>query len=295
MRSALAAEWRKLLGHTRAVSFLVWIYPIGALVIVLLLEVLPGLFIASVRDLAQANPPVWTEDVLVVWNTMNGFPGGTFLRMPFLAFIAIAFAGEYQWGTWKNILPHQSRTMLILSKFFVLGLLILLSLLLTSLVITAGGWVTALLFNLPYGPALSDVDLAAFLQEAAMQIFVTFAGTLIVAAYAALIAMYSRSIMASLLLSVGLSIVEFATSLILLIASQALQRPNLVNVIVATPTYNLDNVRSWVVDGAGSTFGGFPGFTAVPPMWISVLVLVAWLVGLLGLTAVVFRRQDITT
>ncbi|NJK32965.1 MAG: hypothetical protein HC927_11455 [Deltaproteobacteria bacterium] len=31
MRSALAAEWRKLLGHTKAIAFLVWIYPIGAL------------------------------------------------------------------------------------------------------------------------------------------------------------------------------------------------------------------------------------------------------------------------
>jgi ABC-type transport system involved in multi-copper enzyme maturation permease subunit len=295
MRSALAAEWRKLMGHTRAVSFLVWIYPIGALVIVLLLEILPGLFIESVRDLAAVNPPMWTEDLLIVWNTMNGFPGGTFLRMPFLGFIAIAFAGEYQWGTWKNILPRQSRTKLILSKFLILGLLILLSLLLTSLVITAGGWVTAVLFDLPYGPPLAELDLAAFLQEAAMQVLVTFAGTLIVAAYAALIAMYSRSIIASLLLSVGLSIVEFAASLILLIISQALQRPEIVNALMVTPTYNLENIRSWVVEGAGSTLGGFPGFTAVPLLPTSIVIIVLWLVGLLGLTAVVFRRQDITT
>ena len=295
MRSAIAAEWRKLLGHTRAVSFLVWIYPVGALVIVVLFQILPSLFIDTVRDLTAASPPVWTKDLLAVWNTMNGFPGGTFLRMPFLGFIAIAFAGEYQWGTWKNILPHQSRTALILSKFLILGLLILLSLLLTSLIITGSGWLTAVLLGLPYGPALSELDLAAFLQEAVMQVFVTFAGTLIVAAYAALIAMYSRSIMASLLLSVGISIVEFAASLILLIISQALQRPDIVNMLVATPTYNLENMRSWVVDGAGSTLGGFPGFTAVPSLTISVLIIVLWLVGLLGLTAVVFRRQDITT
>ena len=295
MRSALAAEWRKLLGHTKAISFLVWIYPVGALVIVVLFEILPGLFIASVRDLAAASPPMWTEDLLTIWNAMNGFPEGTFLRMPFLGFIAIAFAGEYQWGTWKNILPRQSRTALILSKFFILGLLILLSLLLTSLIITGSGWLTAVLLNLPYGPALSELDLAAFLQEAVMQILVTFAGTLIVAAYAALIAMYSGSIMASLLLSVGISIVEFAASLILLIVSQALQRPDMVNALVVTPTYNLENIRSWVVEGAGSTLGGFPGLTAVPSLAISLLIVVLWLVGLLGLTAVVFRRQDITT
>ena len=295
MRSALAAEWRKLLGYTKAISFLVWIYPVGAFVIVLLFQILPSLFIDSIRELTGAAPPSWTDDFLVIWNTMNGFPGGTFLRMPFLGFIAIAFAGEYQWGTWKNILPHQSRTALILSKFLILGFLILLSLLLTSLVITGGGWLTAVLLNIPYGPALSELEIGSFLQEAAMQVFVTFAGTLIVAAYAALIAMYSRSIIACLLLSVGVSILEFASSLLLLIASQALQRPNLVNMIVATPTYNLDNIRSWVVAGVGSDFGGFPGFTAVPSLGVSLLIILLWLIGLLGVTAVIFKRQDITS
>lgn len=295
MHSALAAEWRKLMGHTRAVSFLVWIYPIGALMIVLLLEILPGLLIESVRGLAASNPPRWTDDLLSVWSTMNGFPGGTFLRMPFLAFIAMAFAGEYQWGTWKNILPRQNRAVLILAKYLVLGGLILLALLLTSLVITGGGWLQAVLFDIPYGPALAEVDMIAFWQGYLMQVFVTFVGTLIVAAYAALIAMYSRSIIASLLLSVGVSILEFASSLLLLIVSQALNRPNLVNMIVVTPNYNLENVRSWVVEGVASSFGGFPGFTAAPSLGVSVLILLLWLVGLLGGTAVIFQRQDITT
>lgn len=295
MRSALAAEWRKLLGHTKAVAFLVWIYPIGALMIVLLIDILPGLFIETVRDLVAVSPPLWTEDLHSVWNALNGFPGGTFLRMPYLAFIATAFAGEYQWGTWKNIVPRQSRIALILSKFIILGLLMLISMMLTSLVITGGGWLQALLFGIPYGPPLADVVLASYLPGLLAQILVTFVGTLIVAAYAALIAMYSRSIVASLLLSVGVSIVEFSASLLLLIVSQALQRPNLVNIIVVTPSYNLDNVRSWVVDGVGSTFGGFPGFTAVPSIWLSVVILLLWLVVLLGGTALLFRRQDITS
>lgn len=295
MRNALASEWRKLLGHTKAAAFLVWIYPVGALVLVVLLDILPSLFIDVVRELAAAAPPLWTDDLLAVWNAMNGFPGGTFLRMPFLAFIAVAFAGEYQWSTWKNIVPRQSRTALILSKFLVLGFLMLLSLTLTSLVITGGGWLQALVLDIPYGPALSGTELASYLQGLFMQVFVTFVGTLIVAAYAALIALYSRSIIASLLLSVGVSILEFSASLLLLIVSQALQRPELVNVIVASPTYNLENVRSWVVDGVGSNFGGFPGFTAVLPMWASLLILLVWLVGLLGGTALLFRRQDINS
>lgn len=295
MRSAFAAEWRKLLGHTKAIAFLVWIYPIGALLIVLLIQILPALLLEPVRQMMAVVPIDWTEKLLSVWNAMNGFPGGTFLRMPFIAFIAIAFAGEYQWGTWKNIVPRQARMQLIFAKFLVLATLILLALLLTSLVLAGGGWLQAVLFDIPFGPALGELDVAAFLQQTVLQVVVTFASTLIVASYAALIAMYSRSIIASLLLSVGVGIVELTSSVLLLIVSQAVQRPNLVNIIVALPTYNLDNVRSWVVDGVGSTLGGFPGFTAVPPLWLSVVIVLLWLGGLVGGTAVLFRRQDITS
>lgn len=295
MQSLFSAELRKLVGHTKAFSFLVSIYPVGAIVMALLIGIVPPLMFESVRELVSQNGRLWTDDLLTVWNLMNGFPGGTLLRMPFLAFIAIAFAGEYQWGTWKNILPRHSRTALILTKFLILGSLILLALMLTSLIVTAGGWLTAVLFDVPYGPALADMDVAVFLQEYVVQVLVTFAGTLIVAAYAALIAMYSRSVIASLLLSVGLSILEFASILLLLIVGSALERPNLVNLFVVTPSYNLENVRSWVVEGIGSTAGGIPGFTAVPTLDVSVLIVLLWLVGLLGVTAAIFQRQDITT
>lgn len=295
MQSMITAEWQKLLGHRKAISFLVWVYPIAAFVIVLLLSILPPLLFPSVRELANQNGRFWTNDLLSVWEAMSGFPGGTFIRMPFLAFTAIAFAGEYQWGTWKNIVSGQSRTALILTKFFVLGVLIMLALLLTSLIMTAGGWLSAVLYDVPYRPALSELDVAAFFQGYATQALVTIAGTLIAAAYAALIAMYSHSIMASLLLSVGVGILEIFFALILVIIGSVTNHPSLTNLFAATPTYNLDNIRSWVVEGVGSTGAGLPGFTAVPSLAGSILIVLLWLVGLLGLTAVIFNRQDITT
>lgn len=295
MHSALGAEWRKLLGHTKAFSFLVLIFPVGALVIVLAIGILPGLLIPAAREFNAANARFWTDDLILVWTLLSGFPGGTFLQMPFIAFIAVAFAGEYQWGTWKNILPGQSRTVLIMSKFVVLSVLMLLALLLTSLIITGGNWLSSILFSSPYGPPLAEVDFAVLAKEYLAQIFVTFASILIAAAYTALIAMYSRSVIASLLLAVGVGIVEFASILLLLLAGSILNKPSLVNFFVVTPTYNLDNIKSWILEGAGSNAGGIPGFTAVPPLAISVLIVVLWLVGLLGLTAVIFRRQDITT
>lgn len=295
MQSMITAEWQKLLGHRKAISFLVWVYPIVAFVIVLLLSILPPLLFPSVRELANQNGRFWTNDFLAVWEAMSGFPGGTFIRMPFLAFTAIAFAGEYQWGTWKNIVPRQSRTTLILSKFFVLAVLAAVALMLTSFIITGGGWLSAVLYRVPYGPALSEVDVAAFFQGYVTQAAVTIAGMLIAAAYAALIAMYSRSIMASLLLSVGVGILEIFFALILAIVGTVTNRPSITNWFAVTPTYNLDNIRSWVVDGVGSTGAGLPGFTAVPSLTGSILIVLLWLLVLLGLTAVFFNRQDITT
>lgn len=295
MQSLFAAEWRKLLGHTKAIIFLVWIYPGSALTFVLLIGILPGLLFESVRELAAAGSRSWAEDMQTVWVSINSFPGGTFLRMPFLAFIAMAFAGEYQWGTWKNVLPRQSRTAVIVTKFWVLTVLLMVSLLLTSLIVTAGGWLTAVLFGASYGPALAEVDLLVYLQDLGTQILATIVSTLIMAAYAALIAMYSRSIMGSLLLTLGIAILEFTFSLLVVVVGQALDRPNLSNLIAATPTYSLENIRSWVIDGAASDYGGLPGLTVAPSPGASALVLFLWLGVLLGATAVIFRRQDITT
>lgn len=295
MRSALGAEWRKLLGHTKAFSFLVLIFPVGALVITLAIDILPGLLIPDVREFNAARARTWTDDLVMVWTLLAGFPGGTFLQMPFIAFIAVAFAGEYQWGTWKNILPGQSRTVLVLAKFIVLITLILLALLATSLILTGGNWLSSILFHSSYGPPLAEVDFATYLPEYFAQILVTFASLVISAATAALIAMYSRSVMASVLLTVGVGILEFASVLLLLLVGNILGRPNLVNIFVATPSYNLENIRSWILEGVGSNVGGMPGFTAVQPLPVSILIVVGWLVGLLVATAVLFNRQDINS
>jgi ABC-type transport system involved in multi-copper enzyme maturation permease subunit len=204
--------------------------------------------------------------------------------------------GEYQWGTWKNIVPRQARMKLIFAKFLVLATLILLALLLTSLVLAGGGWLQAVLFDIPFGPALADLDVAAFLQQSVLQVVMTFASTLIVASYAAMIAMYSRSIIASLLLSVGVGIVELTSSVLLLdcepgaATAESGQHHRGDTVLQPGQRAQLGGRMAW-----RRTFGGFPGFTAVPPLWLSVLILLVWLGGLVGGTAVLFRRQDITS
>lgn len=289
------AEWQKIVGHKRAITFLVWIYPISTFVLVLLMNGVGILLSDLGRFEVVQNPPLWTQRLLDVWTLFNRFPDNMFIRMPFLAFTAVLFAGEYQWGTWKNIIPRDHRVALILTKFLALGVLILVTLTLTSLIWWFGGWVSARLAGVSYGPPVSGEVLADFSRVYLLQAAVTFAATLIASGYAALFAMASRSILASLLLSIGVGIVEVASILLLLIAGQLFDRPGLVNLYAITPSYNLTNIVSWIREGVGSTAGGIPGFTAVLSLSYSVLLITLWVVGLAMLTAWLFQRQDITS
>ena len=60
---------------------------------------------------------MWTDTFMASW----GFANNLFGRMFLLGFTAVTFAGEYQWGTWKNIIPRQRRSLLIMAKFINLG------------------------------------------------------------------------------------------------------------------------------------------------------------------------------
>lgn len=289
------AEWQKITGNVRAITFLVWVYPITALIFALLVNGLGILLTEFGREQVLSDPPLWTQRLLDVWTLFNRFPINMFIRMPFLAFAAVLFAGEYQWATWKNIIPRRQRAALILIKFLALGLLILIALTLTSIVWWAGGWLSASLVGLPYGPEVNADVVADFGQTFLLEAAVTFVGTLIMASYAALFAMASRSILASLLLSVGLGIVEFASAILLMLVGRAFERPDLVNLYSAMPSYNLTNVSSWISEGIGSDAGGLPGFTAVLSLPQSAVIVGLWVVGLVTLTALLFRRQDITS
>ncbi len=291
--SLFRAEWQKIVGNVRAVTFLVWVYPITAFIIVLLING-AGILLPVTREQVLTNPPQWTQRLLDVWTLFNRFPNNMFIRMPFIAFTAVLFAGEYQWGTWKNITPRRQRSALILTKFVALGALIILALTLTSLVWWAGGWLQTVIVDIPYGPELNGEVVADFSRVYLLDTAVTFVATLIAAAYAALFAMASRSILASLLLSIGIGIVEVASALMFIIAGQVLDKPHLINIYAALPTYNLTNISSWINDGIGSDAGGLPGFTAVLSLPQSVLLISLWVIGLVVLTAVLFQRQDIT-
>ena len=117
---------------------------------------------------------------------------------------------------------------------------------------------------------------------------------LILAGFAAVAALSTRSILGALLIAFGFSVFEAVSLVMLLILGRVLDESALVNLYRFTPAYNIDNVRSWLVSNTALT-DIQPGFSAEPTLAFSLIVLGTWLIGLVGLALLVFERQDITS
>ena len=102
MFNIFRAEWRKVFANFKLTSFLVWIIPIGYFAfqsVMILLSLFSETMTAGVEYFGSGD---WTADSLSTWNMLIFFPANLFGRMLPLAYMAVVFAGEYQWGTWKN-------------------------------------------------------------------------------------------------------------------------------------------------------------------------------------------------
>jgi ABC-2 type transport system permease protein len=108
MLEALSAEALKMRTH-KATWFLVWLFPI-ALSIVMLITIVAGM--AGVDRPDEPGLADWIEDTTLIWFIPNNAIG----RYLISAFVAVIFAGEYGWNTWKLIVPHRRRTSLIAAK-----------------------------------------------------------------------------------------------------------------------------------------------------------------------------------
>lgn len=298
MLNLFRAEWYKMTRNFKPFSFLVLIYPVAAMTVVGL--ILVALVSEGMRDSIAGASATWPDQFLVTWQVLNAFPQNIFLRLPFLAFVAVTFAGEYQWRTWKNIVPRSQRAALVLAKFAALAVLLLSVGLATSLIWGTGRGILALIVGADYTPVLTGALVADFVRDYLLEIGVALAGTTILAGYAALAALRARSILAGVFLSLGLAIVEPISLILLLMFGRLIERPGLIRLFRVTPTYHLENVRSWVLEGEAVQIipYGFIGPDVPPiedPLVFSLAMLLLWLVGLVLLVVLVFRRQDITS
>lgn len=293
MIDLLRAEWMKAVKNTPVISFLIWILPIGVTAgfgLFTLTGFLSESMLSAIDDFSSGQ---WTTDMLVIWTTVTAFPANIFGRLMPLAFLVVGFAGEYQWGTWKNILPRTHRAHLILSKLAILVSIVVLSLLLTSLALGAMGSVSHVVHDLPYGPQLSAEVLKDFLNHYAQAALPAVISVVILGGYGALAGIITRSILGGLLVSFFLSALDGTSLMGLSFLARLINNPSVINLYLFTPSYNLSNIASWFENGRAHILG--PGFTAAPGVGVSLAILIAWVIGLVGSAIVVFQRQDITS
>lgn len=295
MLDLMRAEWQKMVQNRWVVGMLVWIFPVGAAAFSLV-AILISLFSSAMRENFVMETPLWTVQMIVPWQLINNVFG----RMLLMGFTAVTFAGEYQWGTWKNIVPRRRRAALLLAKFITLGLLILFSMGLMSLIWAAGQGLLAGVVGIAYGPSLAEADWGQFLRDYTIQAATTFTNVMITAVIAALAGMIMRSILGAVMVGLGISIAEPLSFVGFLGLAQLLDQPRIMHLFRLTPFYNLDNITAWLTRGEPSTFVEPMKFVLTDAVIadsvaFSITVLAAWMI--LGVAAILllFQRQDITT
>ena len=281
MNDALAAEAMKLSRH-RATWFLVWIYPIGILVIMLL-----GLAF----DLAQGNAPdaaqalgSWLEESAIVWQV----PTTGFGRYLIAAYVAVAIAGEYSWNTWKLIVPHRPRAALLGAKLVTITGFLYLAFLTAALLTTVLMWVWDVATGDALPAGLTVREVIAVHGLAALNSVPPFLYTL---AFASLAAILTRSMIAALVISL------FVTSESMFPVVAPFFYPKgeaLVTALIhVLPGYHLHNLESWITTGQARPLPLSMDHVVTLSWPTSATILAAWTAGLAALAFVSFRRQDI--
>ncbi len=297
MLSLFRAEWTKTAGNRWVAGFLIWIFPVGALafmvVMALLIALVPSMHSDQGVERLGLDGVDWTEQAISVWD----FPNSLLGRVIVLAFTSFVFAGEYQWGTWKNILPHSNRIAVVLVKFITVGLFVIAAFSLMSAIYGGGMIVLTEIAGGSHGPAISGPVIAAFTGDYLQQAGLAFTLTLIAASMAALSAMAMRSILGGAIAGIVLTYVEGLSILPLLLLAHLLDYPKLIYAYRFTPSYNVANIKSWLARGIPES-ENFDFFSNVAEfsdsMTFSTVLLVVWVCALVGLTVYLFHRQDIT-
>lgn len=291
MRELLRAEWQKTVGNRWVTGLLLWIFPIGGLALAVLLPILT-LLLPPLRQGLSGRQLEWTTVMINTWQ----FPNNPLGRIFLLGLTAVSFAGEYQWQTWKNIVPRQRRVPILASKFIILAILILFAFALLSIFLAIGEGLRALVGNASFGPALTADTLQTFLRSYTLSASITFLNVMITAIYAALAAILTRTILGGVMVGIAISILEPSLLLLFIVLNNIFDNKIFIHLYRFTPIYNFDNLTSWVEShGPAQTLTFFLGNdTPADSVQFSLIVLAAWVTIGVTLLLLWFRRQDIT-
>jgi ABC-type transport system involved in multi-copper enzyme maturation permease subunit len=289
MTPLFQAEWKKVTGNRRLAFCLVWIFPAAGCAFVGLLT-LTLLLSSSERADYLLNPTSWISVAITPWQILNN----PFGRIVIMAFAATVFASEYEYRTWKTILPGNRRLIMILVKYAAFAAFILLafSVMMVLLIVSMG--LLHLLIGADYPPALTVDVFTDFLGDLFLNAILAFVSTMIVATIAALVALRTQSILYGVMAGVFVSLLEFVGfPAIFLLASVFLGIEDILDLVVLTPSFNTSNIESWVNSGHAVT--SIFGEETLPTLSLatSILILGIWLVGLIGASVVLFQQQDV--
>ena len=282
MLDAFSAEASKMRPH-KATWFLVWAYPILFCAVFLLAVVLGLTGIDEKTDPQTLEE--WIENTILIWIV----PTHTFGRYLIAAFVAVVFAGEYGWNTWKLVVPHRARPALIAAKYALVLTLLLIAFATTAVISTVGTfakyWST--------GDVVPDgVTASLILQSHGTYALAAAVPLLVTIGYASLAAILTRSTIAALVISLVAITVEqllfnFAPPL-------SLRFDAIIDVLYPVlPGYHLANIAEWVKEGAGLSTKFPDGKVVAMSLVTSIAAAAAWMAALIGGTFVAFKRQDI--
>src|SRR5262249_42044332 len=188
------AEVRKILAQRWIAWLLVWIWPVGGILVPLF--VLVGSWLTpSGTDSGLRVVFRWTDTAIGTWI----LPTNLFGRLLFISLAVSIFASEYQWGTWKTIIPRADRIRLVLAKYLAFTSLLVCGFALMSILLTFGLGAIQAARGLPYPPDVTGEVLQTFLRDYLVQVALTVVNTLIGVAFGAILATITRSTLGGVL------------------------------------------------------------------------------------------------
>lgn len=280
MLDAISAEAMKFRRH-RATWGLVWIWPIG---VVFLLSMAILIQVAKGEVGRPETVAGWIDDAADFWQ-LAAEPMG---RCLICAFVAVVFAGEYGWNTWKLIVPHRARNSLIAAKYVVALALLICGFTSGALLFNLLNWLKDLATGTPI-PA--GITAGALLQVHGLAFLAALGPIMFTAAYTSLAAILTRSTIAALVIGLVVTTLErlfryFAPML-------EPHAPGLIGLLYQVlPGYHLANLGTWLTEGHVLEVPFPSGLFSMAPM-ASLAIVAAWTLCLIVLTFRVFRRQDI--
>ena len=281
MLDAVHAEALKMRSH-RGTWAMVWIYPI------LVFAVLIGVIIYRAVAGAGEDAPVssvadWIRDTTIFWHAPGSAPG----RILVGAFTALVFASEYNWNTWKLIVPVRHRWHLIVAKWLVIIGFVFTALFLTNIIVLIG----ELISSLQGSPIPDGVTFSATVKEHARAAAYALIPTIYAMSFATLVAILTRSVLATVVVSIGLVIIEGLLGLLGLFFYQ--RAPGFTQFIIeATPPFHIQNLTDWAFFRTSAEIILSPDFTLGADWGTSLATVAAWSIAAGAIAMAAFLRQD---